>query len=206
MDIVELDDSDEDLIGIENNKFNKRRVRTYRTRYQRIQEMKNIEGFIVNIHDVTNYDIDLDIPRELVSSYSNIVSNVYKYCDLDEKFMNDPNCNLGIEEKVGTAYRCRIKGIGTTQLLTSNNTWKSNKLCIDIRKLIDRSDSWVTCCLSDVDIYKRLLVDITVHTPTEDIDLREYILEKSQAELSTIYFPYYPKRSSKTNDGFLKDI
>src|SRR5438093_13258918 len=51
-------------------------------KYIRLSEVENIIGFIVNIHDTTNFDIDLNIPDSIVERYKEVISNKYIYQDL----------------------------------------------------------------------------------------------------------------------------
>lgn len=167
------------------------------SKYQRMKEVKNVRGFIVNIHDAANFDIDLNIIPELHERYHNVISNQYTYQDLSPDFFDDPSFSqLKITPEVGTTYRCRLKGIGINQLPPNEYTWKSNELCVDVKKLIDRTDCWVICNLSDIDVYQRLLVDIIVHTYTGPINLREFLLSKMENEDNPLFYPYNCRRST----------
>ena len=172
------------------DKFNK---------YQRMREVKNIVGFIVNVHDATNFDIDLDIIPELHEKYRDVISNQYTYQDLGEDFVQNPHLSqLRVTPEVGTTYRCRLKGIGINQLSSSEHAWKSSQMCVDVRQLIDITDGWVTCTLSDIDVYQRLLVDIVIHTSTGDVNLRDYLLSKMEGLEFPIFYPYSSPRNKQT--------
>jgi hypothetical protein len=56
-------------------------------------------GYVVNIHDSVNYDINLMMPDEMKRKFSRGITNTYTY---EDDYGN---------ERIGTTYRCRIKGI-----------------------------------------------------------------------------------------------
>lgn len=163
-------------------------------RYQRMREIYDVIGFIVNVHDAINFDIDLEISPELHDKYCDVVSNQYTYEDLKDDFFKDLNKDKLIKPKIGTTYRCRLRGIGMNQLPQNIHMWKSNQICVEVKQLIDRSDGWISCTLSDIDVYKRLLVDIVIHTSTGSVNLRDYLLDRMNNEDDPIFFPYSGKR------------
>jgi hypothetical protein len=165
-------------------------------RYQRMREIKNVSGFIVNVHDATNFDIDLDISLNLHDKYQDVISNQYTYQDLGSDFIENPDLTRlnTIMHKIGTTYRCRLRGVGINQLAPSIHRWKSNQICFDIKQLIDRSDGWIICTLSDVDVYQRLLVDIVVNTCGGPINIRDYLLTKMIGDDTPLFCPYSGKR------------
>jgi len=168
-------------------------------RYQRMREIHNITGFIVNVHDATNYDIDLEIPPELHEKYRDVISNQYTYQDLNDDFLENPNLNqrTQIEPIIGTTYRCRLRGVGISQLSGPAHNWKNNLMCVEVRQLIDRTDGWITCTLSDIDVYQRLLVDIVINTCNGPINLRDYLLSRMKGEENAIFYPYSGRRDRK---------
>lgn len=174
------------------------RTEPKQNRYQRMREVHNVVGFIVNVHDAVNFDIDLDIPPQLHERYSDVVSNQYTYQDLSNDFLENPDLNktIQITPKIGTTYRCRLRGVGMNQLPHYLHTNKSNKMCIEVKRLIDRTDGWITCTLSDIDVYKRLLVDITIHTSSGPVNLRNHLLSLMEEEDDPIFYPYSGRRSS----------
>lgn len=168
------------------------------SKYQRMREIRNVTGFIVNVHDATNFDIDIDITPELHEKYRDVISNQYTYQDLGSDFLDNPDLNrlIKISPEVGTTYRCRLKGVGINQLSQSEHTWRTNQMCVDVKQLIDRTDGWITCNLSDIDVYRRLLVDITVHTGNGPVNLRDYLLNKVKNDDTPIFYPYSGKNMS----------
>lgn len=165
-------------------------------KYQRMREVRNITGFIVNVHDATNFDIDLDISPNLHEKYQDVISNQYTYQDLGTDFLENPDLDriTNITPQVGTTYRCRLRGVGINQLSPNIHTWKSNQMCVEVKQLIDRTDGWITCTLSDIDVYQRILVDIIIPTCQGPINLREYLLKKMVDDDNPLFYPYSGKR------------
>lgn len=171
-------------------------------RYQRMREISGIIGFIVNVHDATNFDIDLEMPPEFHEKYGDVISNQYTYQDLHSDFLENPDLNITtkIAPKVGTTYRCRLRGVGINQLSQHMHTWKSNQMCVEVKQLIDRTDGWIVCTLSDIDVYQRLLVDIIIYTGKGPINLRDYLLTRMEADdhrEDPIFYPYSGKRERR---------
>lgn len=164
---------------------NKKKNITPPSKYITLKEIKNLQGFVVNVHDATNLDIDIQIPNEHITDYKCVVSNEYLYIDYEDY---DIDCNNPVQ--TGIAYRCRLKGVGIDQNKCSNNSHKPIQLTIEVKKLIDRNDGWVTCSISDVDIYSRLLVDIYIDYPGTQINLREFLLSQMDSCTPNIFYPY----------------
>ncbi len=164
------------------------------SKYQRMREIENIIGFVVNVHDATNFDIDIEISPEFHERYNNVISNQYTYQDLSNDFLENPNLHIKVPTKIGTTYRCRLRGVGINQLPQYLHIWKNNQMCVEVKQLIDRTDGWVVCTLSDIDVYQRLLVDITINTCNESINLREYLLNRMEKEETPIFYSYTSKR------------
>lgn len=169
-------------------------------KYQRMPEIHNIIGFVVNVHDPTNFDIDFEISDELHEKYKYVISNKYTYQDINLPGINsndisDINVMRNSLEnndtpKIGITYRCRLRGIGINQLTPHIHTWKRNQLCVEIKQLIDRTDGWIICTLSDIDIYRRLLVDVIINTRNGSINLCDYLLTRMSREDNPIFSPY----------------
>lgn len=74
------------------------------SKYSHYAPIAGIIGYIVNLHDPLNYDIDLcGLDETLKQRYSSIIRNTYTYKDEDGQV------------QTGTTYRCRLKGIGIQQ-------------------------------------------------------------------------------------------
>ena len=157
-------------------------------------------GYVVNVHDAVNFDIDLLLPDELITRYQNVITNQYTY-------------SRGNEEVTGTTFRCRLKGIGINNQIVRRNPTSSydeidsslrrrnyetskrrpnrkilspalREATISMIRQFDRFNGWVLCTISDVDVYRRLL--ITLYDPISKRDLREILF----AEPTGSFSPY----------------
>ena len=203
-------------------------LKNIKFKYKKYREINNVIGFVVNVHNATNYDIDLILPQHIHDKYKTVVINKYSYNEVDD------DLNIKNEVKYGSTYRCRLKGIGINydnhNLNLTNNTVKCTEdlkcteeldnsfkkdsqksdnlsnysLTIDIKQLVDRTDGWVLCKISDIDVYKRLLVEIIVPT-TEDINLKSLILNKMKNYHKPLYYPYVFKQNKGQGQGLKWD-
>lgn len=191
-------DSDDELLGLSKFEDNPRRFKKKgSTKYQKLKEIKYVKGFIVNVHDATNYDIDLQIPPDLRDKYNFVVNNKYTYQDLDENFYKKPDLKMiSMDPKIGKTYRCRLRGIGINNRSTPEDMWKIKQMFVNVKQLIDRTDGWAVCTLSDVDVYQRLLVDIVIYTSEGAIDICDYLLSMTTHENNPIFYRYSGKNSS----------
>jgi hypothetical protein len=138
-----------------------------------IQESYIVVGFVVNIYDAINMDIDLFFSSSQIQKYKNAITVTYKYKDYVSKENKPPGLNVsqrtGQQEKVftypeiqrGLAYRCRLKGIqpkhGATNAEKELLHYRAKK---DMKYIIDRTNGWVLCTISKMDTYNRLLIDL----------------------------------------------
>lgn len=159
--------------------------------YQHIRSIKNITGFIVNMHDPTNFDIDLNLSPLQKHKYQDVIFTTYKYFDFDHPLITLSSIDQIDNPLSGIAYRCRLRGIAINK---SVNHGHNSQIYSLVKNLIDQSDGWVTCTISDIDIYRRILVDITFHINDQIIDLKDYILEYSQSQSFPPYYPYIPTK------------
>jgi hypothetical protein len=188
-------------------------LKNIKFKYKKYREINNVIGFVVNVHNATNYDIDLFLPQHIHDKYKTVIINKYSYNEVDA------DLNIKNDIKYGSTYRCRLKGIGINydnhHLNLANNLsvfdgTKSHplqkekqstahlnnySLTIDIKQLIDRTDGWVLCKISDIDVYKRLLVEIIVPTSTDDINLKSLILNKMKNYDNPLYYQYIFKQN-----------
>lgn len=173
--IADTDSDDDHLLGL---------CKTHK--YQKLREIYDVKGFVVNVHDSANFDIDLNIPRHLSERYSSVITNTYSYKDMSEDFIKSPDLEKvkALPSLTGQTYRCRLKGIG---LRTDFNNWETFQRTIMVRRLIDRADGWVTCTISDIDIYRRLLIDIQISVKDRKVDLKEFLLGSDKG---SFYFDY----------------
>ena len=139
------------------------------------------KGFVVNVYDPLNYDIDIVL---LDKEYKmKVIHNNYCY----KNVLQDGTLSL---EYSSCSYRCRLNGIEINNKHYSKHHVK--QMMVEIKKLVDREDGWVNCIIYGVDIFNRLLVDIIL--PHLNIDLCQYILNKSAMLTNTLYLKYHPKK------------
>lgn len=165
------------------------------SRYIHHENTENVVGYIVNVHDPVNYDIDLLFNDELRQRYWNVITNTYVYTDdVDERGQRNER------EHNGMTYRCRLKGIGINspvlfdgrpdaKMKTSKKTRKYQtpalrEATITMIRQFDRFNGWVICTVSDVDVYRRLL--ITIRDPISHRDIRDLLFAESPA----LFCPY----------------
>lgn len=167
-----------------------------KVKYQKIRPTRGVKGFVVNIHDTTNFDIDLCFDSvdsvEVAQKYSQVVSNEYEYYVVntfeDTKETKGTNGTKDPIIKTGRAYRCRLRGLGVNRCSIGGKVRRNNKFMYIIRNFIDSSDGWITCTISDIDVYQRLLVDMYVNLPDGNlINIADYLLETDQEGL---YYQY----------------
>lgn len=128
-------------------------------------------GYVVNIHNGVNYDIDLsgkDTATLLASSlYHSVNKSEYSYAERDNKFSdNSIQSNDNREEVVcsGWSYRCRLYGVGIQGSRRSKQedlTKLKQRIVRDLTKRINLQQGWVDVKIYGVDDYqRRILVDI----------------------------------------------
>lgn len=162
-----------------------------KTKYQRMEEINNVKGFVVNVHGPTDFDIDFDLSDDLVKRYDNVIFHKYIYKDIDINYDFPSNNILShSSEKEGKVYRCRLRKIGLHKKNNKSFMWKSNQLLTEIKHLINRTDGWVRCNLLDIDVYQRLLIDIIIDTKNGPINLTDYLLNRMELEDEPIFFEY----------------
>lgn len=162
-------------------------------RYRNLPEVPNIRGFVVNVHDAMNFDIDLDLSPQLAETYKHVTTKPYTYKDFGINMFKQYSYDMYETAPVrqSRTYKCRLIGIEVKPQASRQN-WQIHKLSVEIDKIIDRTDGWVTCTLSDIDVYQRLLIDIDVHTTDGTINIRDYLLNQPQ----DIFHPYHRRKNS----------
>jgi len=134
---------------------------------------KTRSAYIVNVHDAINFDIDFGLSRP-----SNLVKyNSYTYYQVPVSFYKTLDFN-DIYRNILTGQTCRCRLFGITirkdRLIRDTFQYRVN---LDVKKLIDRSDGVIFVKTHNVDIYNRILVDISIPLPDQVISLTEYLLE-----------------------------
>lgn len=157
--------------------------------YKKLDDIKNIYGFVVNIQDVLNFDIDFNQIEEYNShniSETNIFLHNYKSVHLHKKMYEYVEYKDNFEEtwtKKGYTYRCHLRGIDIIGRKTKEEKTEREKKIIfsaknDIDKLIKNNNRWVICNLGDIDIYNRILIDLFIITEQgHKINLANHLID-----------------------------
>jgi hypothetical protein len=112
------------------------------------------QGFVVNVHDPLNYDIDLTLNESQSKKYNHVIANNYTYIDYSEDKLEPVDI-----ERTSTIYRCRLKGVGIVDSVMKNDMILKN-IYVDICRIFDEVEGWVSCTVNEIDSYSRILVDI----------------------------------------------
>lgn len=160
--------------------------------YRNSSERNVVSGYVVNVHDAINFDIDLSFTSTQRYQYRHVITNEYEY---KEKSSED-------ERKSGKAYRCRLKGIQLISHRSKESDQLMRKAIKDMIQMINRCDGWVVCVIDGADVYNRLLIDVVDPAlfPEYYRSYRE-VLFKRYPNLFTKYIPQHKsyKRKQKHN-------
>lgn len=154
-------------------------------------------GFVVNVHDPLNYDIDLLLPKNAALS-----DTLLGYADYRQYSFGRSMGDTDIIER--KAYRCRLRGIVRRPDLRSRtyrafrppsfmsgpahgNRSLDRKAWVAVTRQVDRSNGWVICSIVGVDRYRRVLVDIV--DPLTKVPLRSLLLQEPYNLAFTAYRP-----------------
>jgi len=148
--------------------------------YTQHPSISGITGYVVNVHDAINLDIDLCLSPSLVQRYRQVISHPYRYRD------------NGKAEQAGLAYRCRLRGIGSLADKREQQLWQAH---LDIVRTIDRQGGWVICTVSDVDVYSRILLEL--FDPVTGHSINEGLL----ASYPTVFTKYEGRPKSRSCPG-----
>ena len=114
-------------------------------------------AYVVAIKDPLNYHLDIYWPDEIAERYS--TSLKYNYTFVSEE--------LGSEVNSRPAYSCHLRGVEIisatgedTQQNIAIHTSNMKEAYILMSKQILRSGGWVLVSVSDIDVYRRILINI----------------------------------------------
>lgn len=146
---------------------------------------KIVPGFVVNVHDAINFDIDLSFTSQQRHRFNRVIKNEYQYKEE----------SIPSNSKIGKAYRCRLKGIQLTSSYNNRGKFKEQtmkKAKKVMERMINRSNGWVICLINGVDIYNRLLVDLIDPGlfPDKYVSYRDILLSDF-FKLFSRYVPYH---------------
>lgn len=146
---------------------------------------KYVKGFVINIYDVLNYDIDFLFLKK-PNFLDQVISNEYKYRNIMK------NGELSNELK-SISYRCRLNGIEINSKYYNRKNIKM--YTYEIKKLLNRSDLYINVEIKGIDIFNRLLINIVV--PGLNIDICEFLLYKSIQDKNYIFNKYSKNKNIK---------
>lgn len=136
--------------------------------------LSGVKGFVVHIYDLINFDIDLIIPDEHQNFFKNALMKNYVYFEYnDRELLNHSH----IEQQLGKAYRCHLRGVSINKALLRKFSSASSLLKIEIERLLNHTNANVICNISGIDGYSRVLVEIFIETSKGLIDLKNFLLE-----------------------------
>lgn len=126
--------------------------------YQKIpQSHTSYLAYVVAIRDPLNFHLDIYWPEDIVERYSTALK--YDYTFISEE--------LGSEINTRPAYSCHLRGVeiiatvnGDSQPNLALHTANMKEAYILISKRILRSGGWVLVSASDIDVYRRILVNV----------------------------------------------
>ena len=143
-----------------------------------------VPGYIVNVHDAINFDIDLFLTPQQRVQYRHVITNEYQY---KEESSTE-------EVKIGKVYRCRLKGIQVSDHASRKTKSELYVASQDIIQMTDRSNGWIICVIDSVDVYNRLLVDLL--DPVTCESLKDFLFHQYES-LFTEYIPHIPEEKRR---------
>jgi len=164
--------------------------------YQKLPLIENVPGFIVNIHDGANFDIDVKLTDEQLRYYRSVIKGSYQYVEYNDKLLQSGG-EIVLENKRGISYRCHLRGVSMNKTEMKSYTRINKQMVNEIEQLLNYSNWKVLCTISDIDIYSRLLIDIYIPCPFGYVDLRKFLLSKTEAETYKIATAYTPELMNK---------
>jgi hypothetical protein len=154
-----------------------------------IYQQNYIKGFVINTYDALNYDIDFPFLDKFSNHYKllyRVYSNEYNY----KNIMKDGQLS---NELTSYSYRCRLNGI---EINSKYYNKKQIKLyTYEIRKLLDRVDLYINVEFKGVDVFNRLLINVNI--PELNIDLSQYLIDKSIEDNTNIFNKYSKNKKIK---------
>lgn len=121
----------------------------------------SVLGYVVNMFNPLNYDIDLDLPADFPTH--ELETNTYTYTEDGAD---------GV--RMGVTYRCRLIGI-----LRHRHVVRQEDVYLSMRGVaqrISRLNGWVLVRVQGFDKYKRLLVELVdfISGTSINAELREH--------------------------------
>jgi len=168
------------------------------TIYKKLPSVKDTYlAHVVAIRDPLNFHLDIYWPSDMKQRYDSTIH--YDYTFISEEL--EP----GIY--VRPAYSCHIRGVEIIQT-DSDDFTNMKEAYILISKRILRSGGWVLVSVSDIDVYRRILVNIfdVVSRKSINQELLEYTSKRTTQPIAREYSrpaknkPMFSPKSSVPKD------
>ena len=118
-----------------------------RVGYQKLPTVKETYmAYVVAIRDPLNLHLDIYWPPEIAERYSSALH--YDYTFVSEE--------LGKAIYTRPAYSCHLRGIE----INSTEPHNMKEAYIEVSKNIIKTGGWILVSISDIDIYRRILVNV----------------------------------------------
>lgn len=139
------------------------------------QTNKTYLAHVVAIRDPLNFHLDIYWPDELSTRYKSTIH--YDYTFVSEE--------LGSEIQSRPAYSCHLSGVE----IDHNDSSNMKEAYILISKRILRSGGWVIVSVSDIDIYRRILVNIfdVIDYKSINRELLQFISKRTNGPIAREY-------------------
>lgn len=120
------------------------------TFYQKLPQVKETYlAYVVAVRDPLNFHLDIYWPSKMAERYSSAIR--YDYTFVSEE--------LAPTVHVRPAYSCHLRGVEIIQS-APNDFSNMKEAYILMSKRILRSGGWVLVSVSDIDVYRRILVNV----------------------------------------------
>ena len=120
------------------------------TVYQKLPQVKETYlAYVVAVRDPLNFHLDIYWPTEMAERYSSAIR--YDYTFISEE--------LGSNVQVRPAYSCHLRGVEIVQT-AANDFSNMKEAYILMSKRILRAGGWIIVSVSDIDVYRRILVNV----------------------------------------------
>lgn len=120
------------------------------TFYQKLPQVKETYlAYVVAVRDPLNFHLDIYWPVEMAERYSSAIR--YDYTFVSEE--------LSPSVHVRPAYSCHLRGVEIIQS-EAHDFSNMKEAYILMSKRILRSGGWVIVSVSDIDVYRRILVNV----------------------------------------------
>jgi len=155
-------------------------------RYQKLPNSREtFLAFVVAIRDPLNLHLDIYWPPEIENRYASVLGYPYEF--VSEEF--------GPRVQTRKAYYCHLRGVEIISP-TPNEFYNIKEAYVYVSTRIHKSNGWVLVSVSDIDVYRRILVNVFDLVDRESINtgLLKHISTRSGLPIAQEYIR--PIRSS----------